>query len=290
LIQKVRSFAKINLYLYVVSRRQDGYHNLCSLMTRIDLADDMRFDFSAGTVNVSCEHPDVPEDESNLACKAANLFFDAAKGKIGRSGVAIDIVKRIPVGGGLGGGSSNAAATLISLNQFHGNLFSPSELMVLGLSLGADVPFFISGRPAIARGVGEKLENVEKLDFCHLVLCTPDVHAVTADVYKNIDFRLTKKPVYIKSTGLNVPIRGQKFDMADQLHNDLEEPACRLYPKIRETREEMASLLGKTVHMTGSGSSLFALYPDLEQARKGYDTLSAHWAGSDKKLFLSSFV
>ncbi|MCP4671069.1 MAG: 4-(cytidine 5'-diphospho)-2-C-methyl-D-erythritol kinase, partial [Desulfobacula sp.] len=189
MIQKVKSFAKINLFLYVTSKRNDGFHNLCSLMTRIDIHDDIYLDFSQNKLIIACKHPHVPEDRSNIAYKAAALFFnslgsynDKDHGK-----VSITIEKKIPVGGGLGGGSSNAAAVLTALNNYYNNPFSNSKLMEMGLSLGADVPFFIFNTPAIARGVGEKLEKVANLKPYYLVLCDPGVQALTAKVYKNID-------------------------------------------------------------------------------------------------------
>jgi len=259
-------------------------------MTRIDLCDDIHLDFSSNRLSVACEHPDVPEDETNLAYKAARAFFDAADNKVGTQGLSIKITKRIPPGGGLGGGSSNAATILTALNEFHGNLFSVPELMRLGVRLGADIPFFIKGAPAIAQGVGEKLEMLDHLVPYYLLLCDPGVHASTAKVYKNIDFTLTENQKYTMNTGLNVPIRGQRFDVRGRLHNDLEESACRLYPEIKKTKEEMAFLLERNVHMTGSGSSLFALYSDRKQVGNAYRKLAGQWSGSAKKVFLSSFV
>jgi len=179
---------------------------------------------------------------------------------------------------------------LTALNEFHGNLFSVPELMRLGVRLGADIPFFIKGAPAIAQGVGEKLEMLDHLVPYYLLLCDPGVHASTAKVYKNIDFTLTENQKYTMNTGLNVPIRGQRCDVRGRLHNDLEESACRLYPEIKKTKEEMAFLLERNVHMTGSGSSLFALYSDRKQVGNAYRKLAGQWSGSAKKVFLSSFV
>lgn len=272
----------------MTGRRADGFHNLYTLMTRITLHDDLIFDFSGNGIKVSCDHPLVPEDDSNLVYRAAALFFEAAG--IKEKGVSVRIEKRIPPGGGLGGGSSNAAVTLTTLNEAFDSRLSTRRLQELGLMLGADIPFFIQGAPAIAQGVGEKLSLVEKIVPCHLVLCDPGVQASTADVYKNLDFRLTEKQFYNINSGLNVPMRGQKFDPGGELHNDLEDPACRLYPVIRQTKEEMALLLGKQVNMTGSGASLFALYPDRHSAELGFSRLNDRWAGTKKRVFLSSFV
>ena len=291
MIKKVASFAKINLSLYIESKRKDGYHNLYSLMTQIDLRDDLYIEFAQKELSISCDHPDVPEDESNLAYKAAVLFFHSLKTKAGeeKKGIAIKIIKRIPLGGGLGGGSSNAAAVLMALNKYYKIPFSKADLMTMGVKLGADVPFFIFGHPAIARGVGERLEKVASLKSYHIVLCDPGVAASTAKVYKNIDYRLTSNQKDNIKIGLNVPLRGQNFDVRDLLHNDLEESACRLYPDIKNTKEEMALLLQRKVYMTGSGATLFALFSDRESAKKGFERLLKAWDNSKKRVFLSSF-
>jgi len=257
-------------------------------MTQINLHDDIFLDFSQKTMNVCCDHPQVPEDSSNIAYKAADRFFKQLKsrGVDHCKGISIKIVKRIPPGGGLGGGSSNAAAVLKALNNHYEKPFSKSQLMEIGLDLGADVPFFLFNMPAIAEGVGEKLKKIEILRPYHLVLCDPGVHASTAEVYKNSDFKLTTDHKYNIKNGLSILLRGNKFDMQDIMHNDLERSACRLYPEIRETKEEMELLLQKKVFMTGSGSSLFALFSKYENACKGFDKVLKK---SSKKIFLTSF-
>ncbi|MEN8211483.1 MAG: 4-(cytidine 5'-diphospho)-2-C-methyl-D-erythritol kinase [Thermodesulfobacteriota bacterium] len=289
MIKKIQSFAKINLLLYITSKRSDGYHNLCSIITQIDLYDDIYIEFAKESISITCDHPDVPNNESNIAYKAAALFFRSLKKMNREKGFSIKIIKRIPPGGGLGGGSSNAAAVLTALNHYYKNPYSKSQLMEMGLSLGADVPFFLFNNPAIARGVGEKLEKIKALKPYHLVLCDPGVQASTAKVYKNIDFKLTTNQKYNINTGLSVLLRGVDFDVRDIMHNDLEESACRLYPEIRKTKEEMELLLERKVYMTGSGSSLFALFTEHENAKKGYEKLLSKWNKSKKKVFLSSF-
>ena len=289
MILKFPSFAKINLFLYITSKREDGYHGLFSLMTPIDLCDDLYLDFDAERTKVVCTHPRVPEDESNLAHRAATLFYGALKKGYEKKGLSIEIIKRIPPGGGLGGGSSNAATVLTALNDYHHQPFSKSELMKMGLDLGADVPFFMFNGPAIVRGIGEKLEKPPDLLPYHLVLCDPGVAAETAAVYKRYDFELTSTQKYNMNAGLNVLLRGREFDAGAWMHNDLEGPACGLYPEIRETKEEMELLLHTKVRMTGSGSSLFALFQARREAQKGCEILLAKWGGSKRKIFLSSF-
>jgi 4-diphosphocytidyl-2-C-methyl-D-erythritol kinase len=289
---KLESPAKINLFLYVTGKRKDGFHDLCSLMTKIDLCDEIKIDFKGLGIRVVCDHPKVPDGRANLAYRAAELFFDVYEKRIGKppvKGISISIKKQIPPGGGLGGGSSNAAIVLMALNEYYSKFFSKEELMGLGLKLGADVPFFIFKGPALATGIGETLEKYPGLPYFYLVLCDPGVSASTADVFKNLDFGLTFRPKYNINPGLNILPRGQGGDGREKLHNDLEGSACKLYPEIASTKEEMELLLKRNVYMSGSGSSLFALFPGPEAARKSYEILVKKCAQGPQKIFLSSF-
>jgi len=289
---KIQSPAKINLFLYVTGKRKDGYHDLCTLMTKIDLCDEVKINFNMPGIHVACDHPGVPEDRTNLAYKAAELFFDACEKRMEQvpvNGISIHIKKNIPPGGGLGGGSSNAATVLMALNEYYSQFFSREELLEMGLKLGADVPFFIFDGPALATGVGEKLKKYPGLPCFNLVLCDPGVAASTADVFKNMDFRLTSRTKYNINTGLNVLPRGQGGDRGEKLHNDLEWSACNLYPEIVLAKKEMELLLQRDVYMSGSGSSLFALFSGPETAGKGYELLEKKWVQGSRKIFLSSF-
>jgi len=291
-----KSFAKVNLFLHVTGKREDGFHELYSLMAQINFWDEVDFFFDGEGIKVSCDHPHVPNGRSNLAYKAAELFFYAYKKKaykkkgetLSPAGVSIQIKKQIPPGGGLGGGSSNAATVLMTLNEYYSTFFSRDELMALGLCLGADVPFFIFGSPALATGVGEILEKYSNLPELYLVLCDPGVAASTADVFKNIDFRLTSRHNYNMNTGLNALLRGQGSDKRVRLHNDLEKSACTLYPGIASAKREMEFLLQKDVCMSGSGSVLFALFSGLETAEKAYGLLTKKWSKGPEKVFLTS--
>ncbi len=292
MISTYQSYAKLNLFLHVTGKREDGYHELYSLMTKISLCDDLGIDFSTSEISVACNHSQVPSDASNLAYKAAILFYDhlnTLEGKEREKGLYVRIKKKIPPGGGLGGGSSNAATVLTALNEYYQNPFSKSQLMELGLQLGADVPFFIFDKTAIVTGIGEQLEACPDLLPYHVLLCDPGVAASTVQVFTNFDFRLTKNQKYNKKTGLNVRLRGQVFDVREYLHNDLEEPALRLYPRIRSAKEEMELLLQRKVHMTGSGSSLFTLFSEAENAKSAFTLLNEKWKESGKRVFLSSF-
>ncbi|MCK5310715.1 MAG: 4-(cytidine 5'-diphospho)-2-C-methyl-D-erythritol kinase [Desulfobacteraceae bacterium] len=292
----ILSPAKINCFLYITGKRDDGYHELASLMTSLEFYDEIEIKETVDKrIEVICSHPDVPEDESNIAYKAASLFYENLslsemnKESTGKNGVSIKIKKKIPVGAGLGGGSSNAASVLMTLSQLHGNIFSTSQLMEMSLLLGADVPFFIFNSPAIARGIGEKLTKCGTLLQYYILLCYPGVSASTHKVFKNFDIKLTEKRKLDIDIRLNIWDKSKKIDVAEYMHNDLEDVACRLYPDIKYTKEEMEFVLSEKVCMTGSGSSLFAFFVDYEKAKKAYSLLLDRWKGSRKEVILTSF-
>lgn len=288
--------AKINLFLHVTGRRDDGYHTLHSLMTCLELYDRVAICPHGGTdIRVVCSHPDVPEDDSNLAHRAASLFFKALfSGGSGTSapipGITIEINKVIPVGAGLGGGSSNAATVLMMLNRLYGNPFSRDRLMSMGLCLGADVPFFIHGGPAFAKGIGELLTPCPALMPYHVLVYYPGIHASTPLVYKNMDLALTNPGKSNNNALLKMCGEGRKLDVKGLLHNDLEKSACGLYPAIRSAKEKMAGFLSDGVLMTGSGSSFFALFADGNQAERAFLEISRSWEMTGKSIFLTSFA
>jgi len=291
-IFKADSHAKINLFLYVTGKREDGYHTLCSLMTRVDLCDSLGFEFGREQVSISCSHPDVPSDNTNIAARAACLFFEEFYHKKGgkKAGVAITLEKEIPVGAGLGGGSSNAAVVLNVLNKKYHYPFSRRELMDMGLFLGADVPFFIHGGPALAKGVGDRLETALPLQPYHVLLFYPGIQALTGEVYKKMDFSLTKRG----KSNINNPLKsgrtGSVVDIKSGLHNDLETAALIRYPDIGLAKKELLQFQPEGVLMSGSGSTFFALFSCFRKANQAYAALYTKWKGSGKKVFLTSFV
>lgn len=292
--RSLASYAKLNLFLHVTGKRPDGYHDLLSLMTKIRLADIMTFTFQGNGVNVTCDHPLVPEDETNLAHRAAVLFLSSSRQhpkKHSLQGVTIDIQKQIPVGGGLGGGSSNAATVLSTLNARCQDPFSRNQLIKMGTHLGADVPFFLYGGPALATGAGETLSRVSPELFPrHVVVCDPGIAVSTARVFQNHDFCLTFSKEYTIQTSSNILSKGQDLDIRPYVHNDLEATTFRLYPEVRVARDEIAQLLQRPVFMSGSGGSLFALFTDEKKAALGYERLLAHWAGKKKRLLRTALL
>jgi 4-diphosphocytidyl-2-C-methyl-D-erythritol kinase len=263
---KILSPAKINLFLQILGKRPDGYHDLMTLMCCIGLYDTVSLTFGVRGITVSCHHPMVPDDDTNLAFGAAHLFFKTLNTD---DGVKIFIEKQIPVAAGLGGGSSNAAAVFLGLNRYYGYPFSTEQLMSMGLSLGADVPFFIFQRPAIASGIGEKLEAYQNLKNLQILLVFPELSVSTADVYKKLNLGLTKCEKKLKSFLLNK----QRFDPRYHLCNDLEAVTASKYPVIKMVKKALLSHGALGALMTGSGPTVFGLFSDSDEASKAIRAL-----------------
>lgn len=264
--------AKVNLFLHVTGRRADGYHELFTLMCCVGLYDTLAFDFEQPGITVVCDNPQVPDGHANLAHRAAVCFFDALRRKCGRTtgGVNIEIAKKIPVAAGLGGGSSNAAAVLSTLNLRYQSLFSVDELMGMGLKIGADVPFLIYRRPAIATGVGERLRPVAGLARRRLVLVSPGYPVSTAGIFKKLNLALTKEQKKSKDSPLNV----QQLDINRYLHNDLESVTQAMCPGIGAIKARLLHHGATGSLMTGSGPTVFGLFQNDQTAKKAYRALA----------------
>jgi 4-diphosphocytidyl-2-C-methyl-D-erythritol kinase len=244
--------AKLNLFLHVVGRRADGYHLLQTLFRFIDLADTMHFTVREdGEVRRVNALEGVPA-EQDLCVRAARLL---QKETDCRLGVDIALEKRIPMGGGLGGGSSDAATTLLALNRLWQLDLPRERLMQLGLSLGADVPVFVFGENAFAEGVGEELQAYPLPDAWYVVLCPP-VHVPTAQIFTHPE--LTRNTISMTMRALP---REQAFRLGCtegglKLGNDLQAVACKLYPEVEKHLEWLARFAPSL--MTGSGACVFA--------------------------------
>ena len=277
---KVLSPAKINLFLHITGKRPDGYHNLLSLICCINLYDTLYINLGADKTSVTCTHPDVPLDKTNIALKAASTFLKAIN--IDKA-VGIHITKRIPVGAGLGGGSSNAAAVLLALNYYYDHPCSMDKLISMGLSLGADVPFLIFRKPAVVSGIGEKLESFHGLSNRHILLIYPGFSISTAEIFKKYDLRLTKTK---NKNKINLFVK-DKNKIESLLWNDLEKIAATEYPEIYDVKKALLSQGAQGVLMTGSGSAVFGLFSDFSRAKTACDAISRNinW-----QLFLTDLV
>ena len=258
--------AKINLFLQITGKRQNRYHDLFTLICCISLYDTVSLSFGAKYTTVSCSDPEVPEDESNLAVRAANLFFRTVHKN---EGVKIELEKQIPVAAGLGGGSSNAATVLLGLNRFYGQPLPQNKLMSLGLSIGADVPFFIFRKPATATGIGEKLEPYEGLKLFQILLVCPKFAVSTKEIYKSLNLELTKC-----NKKLNFITSKKKiFNIKKHLCNDLEEITASICPDVNKAKEALLSHGAMGALMSGSGPAVFGIFPDFDKAQIAYNAI-----------------
>jgi len=277
----VKAPAKINLFLRVTGKRPDGYHDLYSLMCPLALYDTLTLKVGGRGIGIVCDHPGVPEDASNLAARSARLFLETAfGGKLPPvSGVTIHIEKNIPVGAGLGGGSSDAAAVLTALNDYCGQPLSTPALMGLGARIGADVPFFIFGSPALATGIGDRLDPFPHLTPWTALLVYPNEVVSTAWVYKNLNLRLTKDEKKLSRFHFD----GRFFNVDEHLVNDLEAVTERAFPVIKRIKRLLLAHGAAGAMMSGSGSTVFGLFASPEQAISARKVLihnqqSQNWA------------
>jgi len=266
---KILSPAKINLFLQVTGKRPDGYHDLFSLMCCVSLFDTILLQFGGNTIEIDSDHPQVPLDETNLAHKAAALFF---KNLDTAGGVKITIEKSIPVAAGLGGGSSNAASVLQGLNHYYDFPFSRNQLMSMGLSLGADVPFFLFEKPALASGIGEKLEAYPNLPPYHVILIYPGFAVSTAEVFQNLNLGLTKCKKKISNSSLC---------------NDLEAVTASRYPVIRSVKEQLLTHGALGALMSGSGPTVFGLFSEPDKAAAAMQACGGNTCG---KSYLAEII
>jgi 4-diphosphocytidyl-2-C-methyl-D-erythritol kinase len=254
-IYVIPSFAKVNLRLVVHRKRKDGYHDITSVITRISLKDDLEVKPLLEGITVSCTGEKVPEGANNLAFQAAQLFLDVS-GKQG--GAAIKLVKRIPSSAGLGGGSSNAAGVLLGLNEIFQRPFNKQELIKLGSRLGMDVPFFIFGGPALARGRGERLSRVKNMPSLYFLVAVPPFAVPTSQVYAQWDSNGKGSKSEIMLTDLHHSLA--KVSVC--LENDLERITAGWHPEIIAVKERLISLGARGALMSGSGGAVFGVFPD----------------------------
>lgn len=253
--------AKINLFLHVVGRRADGYHLLQTVFRFIDYGDELHFAPRAdGAIVIATPLPGVPAD-SDLTVRAANLLREHAGIE---TGVTISLTKRLPMGGGLGGGSSDAATVLVALNRLWNCGLPAEELQRLGLALGADVPVFIYGRACFAEGVGERFADVVLPPAWYLVT-VPAVSVPTAEIFRAADLR--RDTPAIPSAAWRPGMGG----------NDLEPVACRLYPEVRRHLDWLRAR--GPARMSGSGACCFAEFTTESAARSALAALPVGMAG-----------
>lgn len=271
---RLKSFAKVNLGLEVLGLRDDGYHELRTLFQAIDLHDDVVLRPRRRGVVVRCDHPLVPTDGTNLAARAAEAL--RAFGRV-RGGVEIEIRKRIPVGGGLGGGSSNAAAVLLGLDRLWKLGLGPDGLHPLARRLGADVPYFLLGGTALGLSRGDEVYPLRRQVRAHVVVVDPGVHVSTARVFARVDARLTPR-LNSNSIFYFVSRELEGAGAFRLLVNDLEEAALEEAPVLREQVGRIRAVLleggASLAALSGSGASYFGLFGGARPAQRARAALA----------------
>jgi 4-diphosphocytidyl-2-C-methyl-D-erythritol kinase len=282
----VRSYAKINLGLRVLARRDDGFHDIVTLFHRVDLFDTLHFDVTDGGISLESNRDDIPTGEGNLCVRAAQMLLAQRRGM----GVHITLHKRVPAGAGLGGGSANAATVLRFLPSLLDFQLPREEVLEMAAMLGSDVPFFLQDGSAVAHGRGERLEYFTWRCPWWIVLVRPPVHVSTAWAYGNLRLRPSVTEVDLRSallqasaahadaspqpagtpdatTGIQSSQEGTA--LLELLQNDFEASVMQAYPAIRRAKQRLLDAGAVGALMSGSGSAVFGLFATRETAYAG---------------------
>ena len=254
------SFAKINWYLRVLGKRDDGFHELCTLFQTVSLHDNLTFTGS-DEIGFDCGDQTIPTDETNLVVKAANILREKYAVK---NGAAIHLEKRIPAPGGLGGGSSNAAVTLIGLSRLWNLKINLAALSEIGEKIGSDVPFFLCGGTALGTGRGSEITPVKDLAEKFMLIVTPSVDVSTSEAFARLNSpRLTN---FDSKSILNVCRNdAESLDFRQSnLKNDFEPSVFAVQPEIRRVKEKLLQLGAIQAQMSGSGASVYAIFENEE--------------------------
>lgn len=260
--------AKINYLLDVVGKRPDGYHDLRMIMQRINLCDKITITLTdTPVINVVCNSKGAPDGPENIAWKAARSLLDLGSSA---NGVNIEIIKQIPVAAGLGGGSSDAASVLMGMNELLKLELTEQKLMDIGSKLGADVPFFIFQKAALAEGIGEKLTPLPEMPKCWILLINPGVHVSTAWVYQSLQLtnkrELNRLPKFFESVEHIVSI----------LSNDLESVTIPAFPVIADIKARLIDLGAAGSMMSGSGPTVFGIFKSFDIAESARMEVTKH--------------
>ena len=279
---RLQAFAKINLGLDVLGKREDGYHEVRMIMQTIRMYDqlDMRKSVEPG-IHLTTNKTYIPVDENNLVWRAAKLMMDTC-GII--EGVSIHLHKVIPVAAGMAGGSSDAAATLVGMNRlFHCGL-SKEKLMELGVQIGADVPYCVLRGTALAEGIGEKLTVLPPMPDCWILIGKPGISVSTKYVYTTLD--LNTDTVHPDIDGMKKALEdGNLYGITERMGNVLQDVTIPAYPEVERIKEQMKTLGAVNAMMSGSGPTVFGIFDNEEKAQEACQKLRE--SGSCQQVFLT---
>jgi len=276
--------AKINLGLRILHKREDGYHELETLLQMVSLYDSIELESLPSGIELICDEPRIPKDHTNLVVQAARLLLDTCSPEK-KPGVRIRLDKKIPSGAGLGGGSGNAAGVLMGLNVLWNLKLSHEHLTRLAARLGADVPFFLTAPRALGRGRGDEVTSIQAIGKFDVLLVYPGFPIATPWVYQNLNLKLTnpQNNISILKKFLSTSQVGK---LGKYLYNDLEPVVIQRYPEIQAIKEDLFSLGAKGSLLSGSGSTVFAVFDNPDCAKNAY----AKFNNGGGKVFLTKTV
>lgn len=265
----IKSFAKINWVLRVLGKREDGFHDICTVFQTVSVHDTLHFE-AADNIVLTCDDPTIPADDTNLIVRSARKLQERTNTK---QGAAIHVAKRIPAPGGLGGGSSNAAVALIGLNRFWDLGLSIGELSSIGTEIGSDVAFFFEGGTAIGTQRGDVIESVVDVGEEFMIIVAPNVRVSTADAFAGLAApALTKSGADIILTVCRNAAR--PFDSrGSELTNDFERSIVSACPEVTRVKETLLELGAVKAAMSGSGASVFAIFENEETRQTALNAL-----------------
>ena len=281
-----KAYAKVNLGLDVLRRREDGYHEVKMVMQTVNLFDRIEIEEisdQAGIV-ISANADFVPVNEDNLIYKAAKLLMDEFNIS---KGVKITLEKNIPVAAGMAGGSTDAAATLVGINELFGIGLSTEDLKKRGVKIGADVPYCIMGGTALSEGIGEVLTPLSGMPQCHILIAKPPINVSTKFVYENLHANeLTWHPDI--DGMVNAIKNSDLYGIASKMENVLETVTAKEYPVIEELKASMKENGALNSIMSGSGPTVFGLFDDESKAKKAYESVLAK--DITKQVYLTDLI
>jgi len=262
----VRAHAKVNLFLEVTGKRPDGFHEIETVFAQVSLADHLAFTLTnSPEIDLKSTGLPVPQGEENIVHKAAELLRERCAVD---KGVKIELEKKIPAGSGLGGGSSDAAATLKALNALWNLALYEKELHNLALELGSDVPFFLFGGAALGRGRGEILAPIKCKRQLYLVLLFPHIESPTRAVYEAFDRDMSARRLRSSRPIYKALENGDIERLRSSMFNRLKNPALRLYPRLRSFERKVKRVVKRPLGFSGSGSTFFILCDDASEAKE----------------------
>ena len=277
------AFAKINLGLDVVRKLPNGYHEVRMIMQTVGICDVLTFRKATSGIHLTVDNEELPTDGNNLIYKAARLLLDTAGID---SGVSITLEKHIPIAAGMAGGSTDAAAALLGINELYEIGYDIDALKQLGVKIGADVPYCIQGGTALAEGIGEILSTLPTPPECHLVIAKPDIHVSTKFVYENL--KANELEIHPDIDGMIEGLeKGDLKAITDRLGNVLETVTIPTYPIVDTIKKSMLESDAEGALMSGSGPTVFGIFTEEDKAKLAAREIEL--SGLAKQVFVTVF-